>query len=141
MRSDRLVEDHAQRRGRREEILGQVGGDGIGGLGSQVDEAAFGDDERGQGRVDLRELGCRGRVMRGGRRVERTQVDGMDVVDWRVQAGRGEGERGGDQRGEERGAGDGGDFRAGEGGEVELMVDKRGGICREMAREPKEARV
>lgn len=141
MRPDRLVEDHAQRRGRREEGTGQVGGDGVSGVGRQIDEAAFGDDQGGQGRVDVWETGCRGRVIGGGSgRVERAQVDGMDVVGWRVQAGEGgEGERFGDEGGEERGAGDGGDFRAGEGGEVELVVNE--GLDGELGREPEEARV
>lgn len=140
---DRFVEDHAQWRGRGEEGAGQVEGHGVGGVGRQVDEAAFGDDERRHGRLDVWELrrrvGTRMTMMRGGRGVERAQVDGVDVVAWGVQAGGGEGERGGDQRGEERGPRDGGDLRARQGGEIELVVDERG--ARELAREPEEARV
>lgn len=139
MRPDRLVEDHAQWRGRGKEGAGQISGDGVGGVGRQVDEAAFGDDERGQRRLDVWELSCRGGMMRGGRRVERAQIDGVDVVGWGMQAGGGEGERGGDEGGEERRARDGGDFRTGEGGEIELMVDERGDG--ETGHEPEEARV
>lgn len=141
MRPDRLVQDHPQRRGRREESAGQVGGDGVGGVGRQVDEAAFGDDERGQGRLDVWELRRWGGIMMGrGGRVERAQVDGVDVVGRGVEAGGGEGERGGDEVLEELGRRDGGDFRPRDGGEIELVVNERGdggmGCC-----QPEEARV
>lgn len=42
---DRFVEEHPERGGEREEVCGEEGDDGVGGLRGEVAEAAFGDEE------------------------------------------------------------------------------------------------
>lgn len=73
-------------------------------------------------------------------RVERAQVDGVDVVGRGVEAGGGEGKRAGNEVLEELGRRDVGDFRPRDGWEIELVVNERGdggtGCC-----QPEEARV
>lgn len=102
-------------------------GDGVGGCGGQVAEAAFGDEERGEGGVDVRELESLGGGGGGG---EEAQVARVDVVGWGVQGvpGGGDVQRPWDLVGEGGGTGDGGDFGGGVGGEVEFVVEEMEGL-------------
>ena len=113
--------------------------DGVGGVRSQVGQAALRNQQRGQCWVDMVELPWAWRPRMG--TVESAQVEGMDMVIRGVEFGvRGEVEAGvADEAAERWGGVDSGDFERGVGGEVELVVENGRGVI--AAHEPEEAGV